>query len=182
MPRGKPKALAALEKATQAAGAIQSLEHMWAQSPGETDEQYEAFHHWLALGTRRGQPPEEHKMASRQFQWSKRAIAYAKAWDMSKQDKETPPEAQIVSNLRRTIQMEAQKLIDEASSNPSSTISMKDLMTCVDLLDRLQQQSQQAASKEADVRYGTTEEIDIVMQAQAIIQLWAERKQKAEQK
>lgn len=176
----RPKAKALLSSAvranSEASTAVEKLRHMWDQDPEETDEEYLAFHDWLGRGKRRGAPPDEHRTAALRYNWSRRAIAYAKANELAMADDKAPPEVQVIDNLLRTVQLEADKLLKAAADSPGGVLSVKDLMACVKLIDELQQKSERAKSDVFDPSLATPEELEIVLQAQDIMQEWARRK------
>ena len=177
----RPKAKGLLSSAIQATsaadGAISKLEHLWAQDPEETDDEYQAFHTWLARGQRRGAPPEEWRQVASRYNWSRRAIAYAKAWELAKADDKAAPEVQVIDNLLRTVQLEADKLLKAAAEGPGGVLSVKDLLACVNLIAELQKKSQEAKTAVFDPSVATAEELEIVLQAQDIMQDWARRRE-----
>jgi hypothetical protein len=173
---GRPKKVPnALATVVRQLPAVTALGEIWQQriTDGETDEQYMAFLGWLDLGSTRGTPTPEHMALANRHEWATRALAFERA-DAIQRDANTggvqkTPEQQIVDNLIRMVQIEAHKLLTSAQKEPGAVTSLKDLLSTVSLMADLQKAGIQSASAKIDWQKMTTEEIEIVLNAQKIL-------------
>jgi len=123
----------------------------WAQQTDETDPDYAAFEAWLLSGAGRGAVPAVHRASSARHDWAERALA----WDREQQlgpppgaitaGGNTTPEAQIVNNLTRLVQIETSKLLQQAQSSPAPVVALKDLTATVRVLQELHEAGRTAS-------------------------------------
>lgn len=140
---------------------------MWQQRADETDEQYWAFHDWLDRGTARGAPAADVLAIAARFEWAERALAFERANDLQRKlnDPTKTPEQQVVDNLTAMVQIEAQKILERSAKDPSAVVSLKDLLSTINLMAELQKKALTAASAaKYDYSKLTTDELRAFMQ------------------
>jgi hypothetical protein len=119
-----------------------ALSDAWAQLPGETDAEYEAFLVWLDAGDNRRAPLAKFSSTANRFDWAARVLAYERAQAIAGIGAagETP-EQQITANLLHTAQIEAGKLLRTSATTIGPTMSVSDLVRVLGFLADLQRGS-----------------------------------------
>lgn len=118
--------------------AVTALAELWQQRPDETAEAYKAFMTWLDAGDTRGSPGDP-GLAAR-HEWAERALAYERASAMATAEARpgaATPEAVIVSNLTRMVQLETDKLLKQSASTSQPVVGVKDLVAVMGLVQEL---------------------------------------------
>lgn len=156
--------LAALARTAPPVAAAQ---HPWSQQPGEPEAAHAAFMGWLLQGAaHRGAPARAHAEAANTWDWAGRALAYDR-------EQETPtaaaaaasasatPEARIMANLTRLVDLETRKLVDQAASTPQPVVPLKELTATVRVLQEMHDAGRSAAADAAkpDLSKLTAEEL-----------------------
>jgi hypothetical protein len=158
-----PAPATTLAALARTAPPVVSAAHPWSQQPGESEAAHSAFMGWLLQGTTRGAPAREHGAAAAAWDWAGRALAYDR-------EQSTPaaivpagasPEARIMANLTRLVDIETQKLADQAASTPGTLVPLKDLTATVRVLQEMHEAGRAASSdaSKPDLSKLTAEEL-----------------------
>lgn len=153
-----------------------ALSDAWAQLPGETDAEYEAFLIWLDAGDDRRSPLAQWTQAAHRFDWAARVLAYERAQAIASPVAETP-EQQIVANLMHTAQIEAGKLLRTSATTLGPVMSVTDLVRVLGFLAELQRGGQKPANDapavdtiaDEDLAKFSTEDLRKLYEAQEIV-------------
>lgn len=121
-----------------------ALSDAWAQLPGETDDEYEAFLLWLDAGDDRRSPLAKWSRAANQYDWAARVLAHERAEAITSPRGETP-EVQITSNLLHLAQIEAGKLLRSSATAVGPIISVTDLVKVLSFLADMQRRGEREA-------------------------------------
>lgn len=167
--RTAPTTALATAAAIRALPAVTGLEELWQQRPGETSAEYHDFLDWLDQGASRGAPPERCRAAAARYEWAERALAYERAWALSKADQATPAEAQITSNLLRMVQIETKKLLEQSARDTAPVVPLKDLLGTVNLIMQMQQAGLAAQTAATDLSKLSKDQLETVLRAQRIL-------------
>lgn len=171
MPKKAPPARLALPP--PAADLPAALSDAWAQLPGESDAEYEAFLVWLDAGDDRRAPAAQWNQSAHRFDWAARVLAYERAQAISAAPSETP-EQQIVANLMHTAQIEAGKLLRSSATTIGPVMSVTDLVRVLGFLADLQRGNEKPAPAndvvaEEDLQKFSTEDLRKLYEAQEIV-------------
>jgi hypothetical protein len=119
--------------------SMSGITEVWQQRPEESAAEYDAFLEWLDLGQGRGSPASKHTSISLRHDWAERALAFEREQELAAADSATPNvEVQIVSNLTRMVQMEADKLVKQCASTTAPVISLNDLLKTINIVKEIQ--------------------------------------------
>lgn len=159
--------------------AVTALSELWAQrtADGESDTEYCAFLHWCERGARRGSPPAEHAPLARRYEWAQRALAYERAEKLAASAANgSTSEQRTVDAFVLVAEIEAAKMLKEATTNEGATLSPKDVANLVALVRTIQTNQIRDQSAALPLEKATTEELRIIHQAQAILRDLPNRK------
>ncbi len=159
-----------ISTAVRALPAIAALGELWQQRPEESAAEYKDFLTWLNLGDKRGAPPTRCQLVATTNEWAVRALAYERASALAASDSKGTPEHQIVSNLTRMVQIEVKKLLDQSAGTQQPVVPLKDLISAMNLIQSLADESRKAQSGAADIKNLTEEQLRVVLQGQRILQ------------
>lgn len=162
----------AIARTVRSLPAIAGLQELWQQraAEGETDPEYWDFVEWLDRGSERGAPPARCTAMAERHEWSQRALAYERAWDLAKADSTGgTPEHQVISNLTRMVQIETSKLLKQSSQEMGPVVALKDLIATVHLIKDLQTAGIAAASAKVDLSKLTQAEKRQILDAQKLL-------------
>lgn len=152
-----------------------ALSDAWAQLPGETDAEYEAFLTWLDAGDDRRSPLAQWIQAAHRFDWAARVLAYERGQAISAPVAETPDQ-QIVANLMHTAQIEAGKLLRTSATTIGPVMSVTDLVRVLGFLAELRHGQKPANDTKSvdviadeDLAKFSTEDLRKLYEAQEIV-------------
>jgi hypothetical protein len=150
-----------------------ALSDAWAQLPGETDDEYEAFLVWLDGGDARRSPAAMWSNAANRYDWAARVLAYERAEAITAPRGETP-EIQITNNLLHLAQIEAGKLLRSSATSVGPIISVTDLVKVLSFLADMQRKGEgdpasRAPADVPDYKALSTEDLRKLFDAQEIM-------------
>jgi hypothetical protein len=148
--------------------AIAGLANMWAKRPEESESEFHDFLDWLERGASRGAPAAKHATLAARHDWAERALSYEQLAKTAASPG-VRPEHQIVSNLTRMVQIEAAKLLRLSSAEINPTVTLKDLLATMGLIQSLADAGAAAASSAADLSKLTQDEKKLILQAQLLL-------------
>jgi hypothetical protein len=162
----------------RALAPVAALAELWQRRPDESPAEYETFMGWLDAGETRGSPGDP-GLAQR-HEWAERALAYERASSLAASEAgrngATTPEATIVSNLTRMVQLETDKLLRQSAQSPQPVVGVKDLVAVMGLVQELHDKGTAAsavAASTAALEGLTTDEKRAILKYQLL-----QRKQK----
>jgi hypothetical protein len=144
-------------------------DHPWAQTEDESRLEYASFTAWLTADAPRPAIPVSCTLVAKRHHWAERATAFDREQITGPAAPLAPgasPEAQIMANLTRVVQVETRKLLDQVMSNPSPVVPLKELTATVRVLQEMHEAGRSATKEAAaqDLSKLTTEELQSWLQ------------------
>ncbi len=137
----------------RALAPVAALAELWQRRPDEPESAYQAFMAWLDAGDTRGSPASEHTALATRHEWAERALAYERASAMAIAEARpgaATPEAIIVSNLTRMVQLETDKLLKQSAGTSQPVVGVKDLVAVMGLVQELHDKGKAASTAATD--------------------------------